>query len=74
MHSGMYALEESVGQMRGIAPSQIPSAKISVCHGVGQHVRRLRHDHLLERGAVTGFSVIPVEPEIFWICAIGGGP
>jgi acetyl-CoA acetyltransferase len=38
MHSGMYgmyALQESVRQMRGIAPAQIPSAKISVCHGVG---------------------------------------
>jgi len=35
MHSGMYALRESVRQMRGIAPAQIPGAKISVCHGVG---------------------------------------
>jgi hypothetical protein len=35
MHSGMYALQESVRQMRGIAPTQIPDAKISVCHGVG---------------------------------------
>lgn len=38
MHSGMYgmyALQESVRQMRGIAPAQVPSAKISVCHGVG---------------------------------------
>ncbi|MSP03701.1 MAG: thiolase [Acetobacteraceae bacterium] len=37
-HSGMYgmfALQESVRQMRGIAPAQIPGAKISVCHGVG---------------------------------------
>jgi acetyl-CoA acetyltransferase len=32
MHSGMYALQESVRQMRGIAPGQIPDAKISVCH------------------------------------------
>jgi hypothetical protein len=32
---GMYALQESVRQMRGIAPAQIPYAKISVCHGVG---------------------------------------
>jgi acetyl-CoA acetyltransferase len=32
---GMYALEESVRQMRGTAPAQIPGAKISVCHGVG---------------------------------------
>ena len=38
MHSGMYgmyALQESVRQMRGIASAQIPDAKISVCHGVG---------------------------------------
>ena len=38
MHSGMYgmyALQESVRQMRGIAPAQIKDAKISVCHGVG---------------------------------------
>ena len=35
MHSGMYALQESVRQMRGIAPAHIPGAKISVCHGVG---------------------------------------
>jgi acetyl-CoA acetyltransferase len=35
MHSGMYALQESVPQMRGIAPAQIPGAKISVCHGAG---------------------------------------
>ncbi len=37
-HSGMYgmfALQESVRQMRGIAPAQIEGAKISVCHGVG---------------------------------------
>ena len=38
MHSGMYgmyALQESVRQMRGIAPAQVPGAKICVCHGVG---------------------------------------
>jgi acetyl-CoA acetyltransferase len=38
MHSGiygMYGLQESVRQMRGTAPAQIPGAKISVCHGVG---------------------------------------
>ena len=32
---GMYALQESVRQMRGIAAAQIPGARISVCHGVG---------------------------------------
>lgn len=38
MHSGMYgmyALQESVRQMRGIAAAQVADAKISVCHGVG---------------------------------------
>jgi len=38
MHSGMYgmyALQESVRQMRGIAPAQVKGAKISVAHGVG---------------------------------------
>jgi len=38
MHSGMYgmyALHESVRQMRGTAPAQIPGATISVYHGVG---------------------------------------
>lgn len=38
MHSGMYgmyALQESVRQMRGISPAQVDGAKTSVCHGVG---------------------------------------
>jgi acetyl-CoA acetyltransferase len=38
MHSGMYgmyALQESVRQMRGSAAAQVEGAKISVCHGVG---------------------------------------
>jgi acetyl-CoA acetyltransferase len=32
---GMYAAQESVRQMRGTAPAQIPGARISVCRGVG---------------------------------------
>ncbi len=32
---GMFALQESVRQMRGTAPAQIEGAKISVAHGVG---------------------------------------
>ena len=32
---GMFALQESVRQMRGIAPAQVKGAKISACHGVG---------------------------------------
>ena len=38
MHSGMYgmyALQESVRQVRGVAPAQIENTQISVCHGVG---------------------------------------
>src|SRR4030081_3634540 len=38
MHSGMYgmyALQEYVRQLRGIAPAQVPGAKISIAHGVG---------------------------------------
>ncbi|MDE0694135.1 MAG: thiolase [Gammaproteobacteria bacterium] len=38
MHSGMYgmyALQESVRQMRGTAPAQVPDAEVSVCLGVG---------------------------------------
>jgi len=34
MHSGMYAAQESVRQMRD-TPRANPGAKISVCHGVG---------------------------------------
>jgi acetyl-CoA acetyltransferase len=32
---GMFALQESVRQVRGIAPAQVPDVKVSVCHGVG---------------------------------------
>lgn len=38
MHSGMYgmyALQESVRQMRGIAPAQVEGAEVSLCLGVG---------------------------------------
>tara|TARA_R110002073_G_scaffold44269_3_gene122871 strand:- start:284 stop:1426 length:1143 start_codon:yes stop_codon:yes gene_type:complete len=38
MHSGMYgmyALQESVRQMRGTSPAQVKGAKTSLCHGVG---------------------------------------
>lgn len=38
MHSGMYgmyALQESVRQLRGTAPAQVEGAKISIAHGVG---------------------------------------
>ncbi|HNO65033.1 MAG TPA: hypothetical protein PKK39_01665 [Tepidiformaceae bacterium] len=32
---GMYALQESLRQVRGVAPAQVPNVKISVAHGVG---------------------------------------
>ena len=32
---GMFAMQESVRQVRGIAPAQVPDAEISVCLGVG---------------------------------------
>ena len=38
MHSGMYgmyALQESVRQLRGVAPAQVPDARISVSQGIG---------------------------------------
>ena len=38
MHSGMYgmyAMQESIRQLRGVAPAQVPNAKISISHGVG---------------------------------------
>jgi acetyl-CoA acetyltransferase len=38
MHSGMYsmyAMQESIRQMRGVAPAQVKDAKVSFCQGVG---------------------------------------
>jgi acetyl-CoA acetyltransferase len=38
MHSGMYgmyAIQESVRQLRGVAPAQVEGAEVSVSHGVG---------------------------------------
>ena len=32
---GMFALQESVRQVRGTAPAQVPGVEVSVCHGVG---------------------------------------
>ena len=32
---GMFAMQESVRQLRGLAPAQVPGARVSVCHGVG---------------------------------------
>lgn len=32
---GMFALQESVRQVRGIAPAQVPGVKVSLTHGIG---------------------------------------
>lgn len=32
---GMFAIQESVRQLRGTAPAQVPDAEVSVAHGVG---------------------------------------
>jgi acetyl-CoA acetyltransferase len=32
---GMFALQESVRQVRGIAPAQVDNVEVAVCHGVG---------------------------------------
>jgi len=31
----MFALQESIRQLRGTAPAQVEGARVSVCHGVG---------------------------------------
>ena len=38
MHSGMYgmyAMQESIRQVRGVAAAQVPNVGISVAHGIG---------------------------------------
>ena len=55
MHSGMYgmyALQESVRQMRGLAAAQVPGAKISVVPRRRRHVRRQRHDRVQQRAGM----------------------
>jgi len=34
-HSGMYALQKGVRQVRGTSPAQVDGAEISAVHGVG---------------------------------------
>ena len=38
-------LQESVRQVRGMAPTQVPDVELSVCHGVGGMFARQRHHH-----------------------------
>jgi len=55
MHSGMYgmyALQESLSQMRGTAPPRSPRQDLGLLR-CGRHVRRLRHNHRGERGALN---------------------
>ena len=55
MHSGMYgmyAMQESVRQLRGIAPGAGAGREDLGQPRRRRHVRRLRHDHLVERGAL----------------------
>jgi hypothetical protein len=56
MHSGMYgmyALQESVRQMHGTAPAQIPGHQALGLSRRRRHVRRKQHDHHGERAAVS---------------------
>ena len=58
MHSGMYgmyALQESVRQMRGIAPAQVAGRQDLGLPRRRRHVRRQRHDHLYQREMTTSF-------------------
>jgi hypothetical protein len=53
--------------MRGIAPAQVPGAKISVCHGVGG-MFAASGTIIMSNAALARFPVFPVEPGIFSIC------
>jgi acetyl-CoA acetyltransferase len=59
MHSGMYALQESVRQMRRTAPAQIPGAQISVCHGVGGMFAASGTIIMSKRGAMSSEAGSP---------------
>ena len=48
MHSGMYALQESVRQTRGTGPRANPRRPDLGLPRRRRHVRRLRHDHHVE--------------------------
>ena len=55
MHSGMYgmyALQESVRQMRGTAPRSDPRQDLGLPR-CGRHVRRVGHDNHVERAALN---------------------
>ncbi len=55
MHSGMYgmyALQESLRQMRGSAPRPDPGRENFGLPRCRRHVRRLRHEHHVQRGGI----------------------
>ena len=55
MHSGMYgmyALQESLRQMRGSAPRPDPRRENLGLPRCRRHVRRLRHEHHVQRGGI----------------------
>src|ERR1700731_3963824 len=53
MHSGIYALQESVCQMRGTAPRADPRCPDLGLPWCARHVRCVRHDHHVEPAAVS---------------------
>jgi hypothetical protein len=65
MHSGMYALRESVRQMRGSAPAQIPGGQDLGLPRRRRFVRRVRHDHHVEQGLVLQMATMdpPIDPK-----------
>jgi hypothetical protein len=56
MHSGMYALQESVRQMRGTAPAQIPGAKISATASAACSPPPARSPSRTSRREALGFT------------------
>jgi acetyl-CoA acetyltransferase len=63
MHSGLYALQESVRQMRGTARPD-PRRQDLGLPWCGRHLRRFRHHHHLERAAAShSVNAIHANPE-----------
>jgi hypothetical protein len=53
MHSGIYALQKSVRQMRGTATAQVPAPR-SLCHSVGGMFAASGTIIMAQRGTVGG--------------------
>jgi thiolase-like protein len=58
---GMYALQESVRQMRDTAPAQFPRRQDLGLPRRRRHVRRLRYDHHVKRGGVIRAWAVRLE-------------